>query len=185
MERHILVHVCCGPCATSSILRLLEEGWTPVLFFSDSNIYPYEEFEKRYENLLIVAEKHHLEVLKDSWDHEEWLEWVKGLEGEKEGGARCTRCFRFNLLRASRKAQELGIEHFCTTLTVSRFKNSARIFSQGEDLPGFEKIDFKKKDGFAKSCQAAKELGLYRQHYCGCEFSLASSKAYTETNTEN
>lgn len=171
MGKRILVHVCCGPCATSSIERLLEEGYEPVLFFSNSNIFPNEEFLKRYENLLIVAQHHNLEVIIDSWDHDQWLEWIKGLENEPEHGARCSRCFRFNLLRTEKKAKELSILLFCTTLTVSRFKKSATIFAMGEDLEGFEPIDFKKKDGFTKSVKLAKEMNLYRQEYCGCEFS--------------
>lgn len=175
-ERTILVHVCCGPCATSSIERLLEEGWSPILFFSDSNIWPEEEFEKRYENLLIVAKRYSLPVVKDHYEHNEWLEWVKGLENEKEHGKRCSRCFRFNLLRTEKKAKEMGIHHFCTTLTVSRFKKSAVIFHEGEDLEGFEAIDFKKKDGFARSCAISKEMGLYRQTWCGCEFSKRESE---------
>ncbi len=177
MEKKILVHVCCGPCATSSILRLIEEGWKPVLYFSNSNIYPFEEFEKRYSNLLVVATHYGLRVIKGEYDHEKWREWVKGLEGEKEHGKRCLRCFRFNLLEAYKKAEEEGIEHFCTTLTVSRFKRSAEIFRQGEDLEGFEEIDFKKKDGFALSCKMAKEMNLYRQSYCGCEFSMRKKDA--------
>lgn len=171
MGKRILVHVCCGPCATSSIERLLEEGYEPVLFFSNSNIFPHEEFLKRYENLLIVAQHYNLEVIIDSWDHDQWLEWIKGLENEPEHGARCSRCFRFNLLRTEKKAKELSIPLFCTTLTVSRFKKSATIFAMGEDLEGFEPIDFKKKDGFTKSVKLAKEMNLYRQEYCGCEFS--------------
>ena len=173
-ERRILVHVCCGPCATSSIERLLDEGWSPVLFFSDSNIWPLEEFEKRYENLLKVAAFYNLPVIKDEYDHQSWREWIKGFEEEPEHGKRCSRCFRYNLLRASKKAEELGISSFCTTLTVSRFKNSKTIFHEGEDLEGFEAIDFKKKDGFASSCRLSKEMGLYRQSYCGCEFSKGS-----------
>lgn len=171
MEKKILVHVCCGPCATSSIYRLLNEGWKPTLFFSNSNIWPEEEFEKRYENLLIVAKHYSVDVIKDTYSHDEWLRWIKGYEKEKESGKRCQLCFRFNLLRAKEKAKELGIESFCTTLTVSRFKNSLTIFKQAEDLEGFEKIDFKKKDGFTLSCALSKELGLYRQKWCGCEFS--------------
>ncbi len=177
MKKKILVHVCCGPCATSSVLRLIEEGWEPVLYFSNSNIYPYEEFEKRYLNLLVVAEHYGVRVIKGEYDHEKWREWVKGLEGEKEHGKRCSMCFRFNLLRASDKAREEGIKHFCTTLTVSRFKKSAQIFSQGEDLDGFEAIDFKKKDGFALSCKMALKMNLYRQRYCGCEFSMRKEDA--------
>lgn len=175
-NRDILVHVCCGPCATASIERLIDEGWNPTLFFSDSNIYPEEEFEKRYKTLLQVAKHYSLPVIKDDYDHCKWLEWIKGLENEKEHGRRCTKCFRFNLLRTRDKAKEEGFYHFCTTLTVSRFKNSATIFSQGEDLEGFEKIDFKKKDGFSKSCRLSKELGLYRQSWCGCEFSKKESE---------
>ena len=167
----ILVHCCCGPCSTASIERLLQDGWNPILYFSNDNIDVEEEFEKRYENLLLVAHKYNLRVIKKHYEHEIWRDWVKGLEREKEHGARCTRCFRYNLIEASKKAEELGIKHFCTTLTVSRFKNSFVIFSQGEDLPGFEKIDFKKKNGFAISCKLSTELGLYRQTYCGCEFS--------------
>ena len=170
-EKNILVHVCCGPCATSSIQRLIEEGWSPVLFFSDSNIWPLEEFEKRYDTLLKVASFYSVPVIKDEYDHGAWRDWVKGYEEEPEHGKRCQRCFRFNLLRSRDKAKELGIPYFCTTLTVSRFKNSKTIFHEGEDLDGFLEIDFKKKDGFAKSCALSKEMGLYRQTWCGCEFS--------------
>lgn len=172
MGNKILLHVCCGPCSTASIERLLENGWEPVLFYSDSNIYPESEYEKRYDNLLIVAKHYGLDVIKDSWDHDEWRECVKGFENEPEGGKRCSRCFHFNLERSARKAKELGITHFCTTLTISRYKNSGAIFKEGEVFEGFEKIDFKKKNGFARSNELSKELGLYRQQYCGCEFSM-------------
>lgn len=172
MGKKLLLHVCCGPCATSSIERLLQEGYEPVLFFSDSNIFPHEEFIKRYENLLIVAEHYGLDVVLDEWDHDRWLEAVRGHEDDKEHGERCSLCFRFNLERTAEKARELGIENFATTLTVSRFKNSAKIFHEGEGLSGFCPMDFKKKDGFSRSIVLSKELGLYRQDYCGCEFSL-------------
>lgn len=169
------MHVCCGPCSTASIERLLNEGYDPVLFFSDSNIYPEAEFEKRYKNLLKVAGFYNLEVIKEAWNHADWLQWIKGYEAEPEHGKRCTLCFRYNLLRTADKAKSLGIKYFTTTLTVSRFKNSKVIFSQGEDLDGFVSIDFKKKDGFNRSIELSKELDLYRQQYCGCEFSIASA----------
>ena len=172
MGNKILLHVCCGPCSTASIERLLADGYEPVLFFSDSNIFPEPEFEKRYENLLKVAASYSVPVIKDSWNHDEWRAFVKGHEDDKEHGERCSLCFRFNLLRSAEKAKELGIGCFATTLTVSRFKNSKTIFKEGEDLEGFAPIDFKKKDGFNRSIQLSKELDLYRQNYCGCEFSL-------------
>jgi len=167
----ILVHCCCGPCSTSSIARLLEEGWEPVLYYENSNIYPVEENNLRYDNLAKVADYYKLHLIRGVYDHEAWLEFIKGFEDEPEHGKRCTKCFEFNLKRASEVALSMGIEHFTTTLTVSRFKNSMQIFAVGEAFAGFEKIDFKKKDGFAKSIDMAKKLDLYRQQYCGCEFS--------------
>ncbi len=128
----------------------------------------------RFEALLIVAKTYTIPVLREVWDHDSWLEAVCGLEGEKEGGRRCEACFAYNLKEASRKAEELGFLHFCTTLTVSRFKNSKTIFRVGERFPLFEELDFKKKGGFDRSLVLSRELGLYRQHYCGCEFSIPS-----------
>ena len=178
---NILLHVCCGPCSSSSIERLLSEGWRPVLYFSNSNIDTEEEFEKRYAELLKVAKANDLEVLKDRYDHPSWRSAVSGYEKEREGGERCSKCFAFNLERAYMKARELGITHFTTTLTVSRFKNSARIFAIGEGYEGFEKIDFKKKDGFNRSIVLSREMGLYRQNYCGCEFSKKERSDSAET----
>jgi predicted adenine nucleotide alpha hydrolase (AANH) superfamily ATPase len=168
----ILLHACCGPCSTASIERLLGDGWQVVLYFPNSNIFPEAEHTLRYGELLKVARLHGLEVIKGEYDHERWLAAVSGLEAEREGGLRCEACFAYNLKEARAKAVELGIEHFTTTLTVSRFKRSAQIFAVGEQLEGFEPIDFKKKGGFERSTQLAKEMGLYRQHYCGCEFSM-------------
>ncbi len=171
-SKPILLHVCCGPCSTSSILRLIEEGWAPVLYFSNSNIYPSEEADKRYDELLKVAEQEQLPVIREAYYHQRWLSFIQGLEAEAEGGTRCSRCFAYNLGQAAQKAKELAIKHFTTTLSVSRFKSSKQIFAVGEAFEGFEAIDFKKKGGFEKSTRLAKEMNLYRQHYCGCEFSL-------------
>ena len=174
MRKKILVHCCCGPCSTSSLERLIDEGYDPVLVYGNSNIWPEEENERRYQSLLKVAEHFGgLQVIRQSYDHKAWLDFIKGLEGEKEGGARCQRCFEFNLRSAYEEAKSLGIDCFTTTLTVSRFKNSGNIFKVGSMFTGFEPIDFKKRNGFARSCEMAKELGLYRQKYCGCEFSVS------------
>ena len=172
MGKKILVHCCCGPCATSSIQRLIDEGYEVVLCYGNSNIWPEEENNLRYENLLKVSRYFgNLEVVRQPYNHQRWLSFIEGLENEPEHGKRCLKCFEFNLREAYEEAKQRGIEYFTTTLTVSRFKNSAAIFNVGSKFDGFEKIDFKKKDGFAKSCAMAQELGLYRQQYCGCEFS--------------
>lgn len=172
MSEKILVHCCCGPCSTSSLARLIEEEWTPVLLFCNSNIYPQEENDKRFTELEKVAYYYNLEVKRLDYDHKSWLEYVKGLENEPEHGKRCLKCFEYNLKQANEVAKSLGIKYFTTTLTVSRFKNSADIFKVGEKFSGFVAVDFKKKDGFAKSIKMSQELGLYRQQYCGCEFSM-------------
>jgi len=176
-DKEILVHACCGPCSTASIERLLRDGWKPTMFYSDSNIYPAEEFDKRGRYLKEVCSHYGVPLIVEAQDHDAWRKAVSGLEREKEGGARCLACYRYNLERTFLKAKELGFAHFCTTLTVSRFKKSASIFSVGESFEGFEPIDFKKQDGFARSCLLSKQLGLYRQQYCGCEFSQLSSVA--------
>lgn len=168
----ILVHCCCGPCSTSSLARLLEEGWEPVLLFSNSNIYPQEENEKRYGELLKVASFYNLQVVRVPYNHKAWLDFIRGLETEPEHGKRCLKCFAFNLSQACEVACSMNIDYFTTTLTVSRFKNSAAIFEVGKQFDGFVAEDFKKKDGFAKSIKMSEELGLYRQQYCGCEFSM-------------
>ena len=171
-KEKILLHVCCGPCSTSSIERLLSMDYIPLLFFSDSNIYPESEFEKRYANALRVASFYALEMIREEQDHDAWLSHIKGFEGEEEGGKRCALCFDYNMKRTYMKARELGIPYFTTTLTVSRFKSSPLIFSVGEKYDGFCAIDFKKKNGFARSIELSRQLELYRQSYCGCEFSM-------------
>lgn len=132
-----------------------------------------KENDKRYNELLKVAQYFGgLKVVRQDYDHALWLSFIKGLEDEPEHGKRCLKCFEFNLNEASNVAKALGIEKFTTTLTVSRFKNSQAIFDVGDKFTGFEKIDFKKKDGFAQSVKMSKELDLYRQTFCGCEFSM-------------
>ncbi|MFH1290007.1 MAG: epoxyqueuosine reductase QueH [Nanoarchaeota archaeon] len=172
----IFLHVCCGPCSTAVIEQLKEEGYELVLFFPNSNIFPKEEWEKRLENAKKIAKLHGLKLIVDDYDHSAWREFVKGLESEPEGGARCEKCFEFNLTRTAEKARELGIDNITTTLTVSRHKNSKRIFEVAQKIASeyklnFVDVDFKKKCGYEKSVELSRKIGLHRQDYCGCEFS--------------
>ena len=174
--KDILLHVCCAPCASACVERLLEAERTPVLFFSNSNIFTEEEFEKRLECVHRLAEIHKLELIVDPYDHEAWLETVSALENpasEPEGGRCCTLCFAWNLGRAAAKAQERNL-NFTTSLTVSPHKNSHMIFETGGSFHGFEPWDFKKKDGFKRSIELSRLYGFYRQKFCGCEYSLRS-----------
>ena len=153
---------------------MLQEGWNPVLYFSNSNIFPFEEAQKRFAELMKVARIYELEMIREMYDHESWLLAIQGFEKEREGGERCKRCFAYNLAEANAKAAELGFNHFTTTLTVSRFKDSPTIFGVGEQYERFEPMDFKKQGGFERSNVLSKNYGLYRQQYCGCEFSIRS-----------
>ena len=184
----VLLHSCCGPCASACVPALRDLGNEVVLFFSNSNIDTEEEFEKRLANARKLADAEGVEIVADVYDHADWLEQVaKGFEDEPEKGARCARCFRYNLARAAAWAAEHGCEAFTTSLTVSPHKVSSMVFEAGADAaweastkdcggsaaaaPEFLPVDFKKKDGFLRSLRRAAELGLYRQSYCGCEFS--------------
>ncbi len=168
----ILLHICCAPCGSASVERLLLENREVTLFFSNSNIFPEEEFQKRLYYAEKLASHYGIRLVRDNYEHERWLSAVKGLENEPEKGMRCSACFRFSLENTARKAYELGIGEFTTTLTISPHKDSKQVFDAGKGMEGFSEHDFKKRDGFRRSLELSKELGLYRQEYCGCEFSL-------------
>ena len=102
---------------------------------------------------------------------------IKGLEKEKEGGKRCTECFKLRLTESAKKAKEYGFDYFSTTLTVSPHKNSQLLNELGKEISNRYSVkylysDFKKKEGYKRSVQLAKQYELYRQNYCGCEFSV-------------
>ena len=191
---NVLLHACCGPCASACEPRLKEEGHGVVLFFSNSNIDTREEFDRRLAAVRQLAAADGVEVVADAYDHDDWLEQVaSGYEHEPEKGARCARCFRYSLTRAARYAAEHGLDAFTTSLTVSPHKVSAMVFAAGQDAawtvgtapcgggataaPAFLEIDFKKNEGFRRSLRRSAELGLYRQSYCGCEFAKVCGKA--------
>jgi len=174
----VLLHTCCGPCASACVPRLKAGGHEVTMFYSNSNIDTREEFERRRAAAERLAEADGVAMVSDEYDHVAWLrEAAAGFESEPEKGARCERCFRFNLARAARYAASHGYDAFTTSLTVSPHKPSPAVFAQGEAAadgtggPAFLREDFKKRDGFLLSVRRAAGLGLYRQSYCGCEFS--------------
>lgn len=174
--KKLLLHTCCAPCASGCIERLFAENREVTLYFSNSNINSEEEYEKRLNEVRKFAEHFHLALLIDPYDHAAWLDHVSqvpGYENQPERGSRCGACFAWSLRRTAEEAERLGM-NFSTTLTVSPHKNSALIFSIAEKYAHFEPYNFKKQDGFKRSLELSKELGLYRQNYCGCEFSLVN-----------
>ncbi|MBP5284826.1 MAG: epoxyqueuosine reductase QueH [Kiritimatiellae bacterium] len=170
----ILLHTCCGPCASACVPRLEKEGHSVALLFSNSNIDTFDEFERRRAAAEKLAAAENVEIAVGEYRHEEWLKEVAaGLENEPEKGERCRRCYRYNIAMAARYAAGHGFDAVTTSLTVSPHKPSALVFEAGRDAAGrmFAEFDFKKRGGFAESTRRARELGLYRQSYCGCEFS--------------
>jgi epoxyqueuosine reductase len=170
-KEKMLLHVCCAPCSTTVVERLIGQGHEVVLFYSNSNIHPEKEYQKRLLEARRLAALNKLDLVEDAYDHQAWLDHIKGHEDAPERGSRCLKCFEYNLARASSAARSLSCAAFTTTLTVSRYKSSKDIFAIGAQFPGFMPMDFKKQDGYARSIKLSQELDLYRQGYCGCEFS--------------
>lgn len=182
--RPVLLHACCGPCASHCVPALKADGREPVVFFSNSNLDSREEYDRRLAAARKLADAEGVRLVADPYDPAAWERAVAGFEGEPEGGARCDRCFRHNLGRAAAAAAAGGFGAFSTSLTVSPHKNSRRVFAAGRaaaaETPGappFLEADFKKKDGFLDSVRRARALGLYRQSYCGCKYSKAAAAA--------
>ena len=167
----LLLHICCAPCGSGCVNRpeMIAPGREVTLFYSNSNLDSQEEFDRRLAPVKFLAGYFHLPLIVDPYDHQAWLAAVKGFESEPECGKRCLKCFRFNLDRTRMAAA--GKMAFATTLTVSPRKSSRAIFEIGEKWEEFEKIDFKKKNGYLIGRNFAREHDLYRQNYCGCEFS--------------
>lgn len=174
ISKKILIHACCGICSGYPISLLKEMGYEPIVYFSNSNLDTKEEFERRLEAQKVVCMYHWVDLLVEEYNHEKFLEKIKGFEEEPEQGSRCDICIKMRLRESANKAKELGIKYFTTSLVISPHKNFAKITEIGKSLEdGVEyiAIDFKKKDGFLKTNKLSKDLGIYRQNYCGCEFS--------------
>ncbi len=169
--RAILLHACCAICSGYPISLLKEMGYTVVVYFCNPNLDTEEEFERRLEAQKTVCNHFGVELIVEDYNHKEYLDYIKGLESEPERGSRCDKCIELRLIYAAKKAQELGIEEFTTSLVISPHKNFKKISEIGKRIStGYLPLDFKKKNGFLKTNNLSKELELYRQNYCGCEF---------------
>ncbi|MDD5565409.1 MAG: epoxyqueuosine reductase QueH [Candidatus Omnitrophica bacterium] len=178
MNRKILLHICCGVCASAAAQRLQREGFEVTGFFYNPNIHPPEEYRRRLEAAQAVAAKLHFTIAQGPYDTQSWFAAVKGMEQEKEGGRRCQACFQIRLEASYRKALEAGFAYFTTTLTISPHKESGLISRIGKSLDKdmFLDYDFKTEDGFKKAMQFSREQQIYRQHFCGCIFSARQVK---------
>ena len=173
----ILLHICCGVCAAGVARQLKEEGHDVTGFFYNPNIYPEEEYKRRLDVTRDVAGRIGFKLEEGANDYVEWQGVVRGLEGEPEGGKRCAVCFRMRLEETYKHFLAGAFDAFTTTLTVSPMKNADLINVIGQDIAGekFLQSNFKKKEGFKKTMALAREWDLYKQNYCGCEYSINSA----------
>ena len=130
-EDTVLLHTCCAPCSSAILECMTNQGIKPVIFYSNSNIYPYEEYDHRRSECARYAAKLGVEMVEDEYDHDAWLEAVRGLENEPERGGRCLKCFKYRLGRAARYASEHGYKVLTTTLASSRWKRLDQINEAG------------------------------------------------------
>ncbi len=173
-NKKVLLHICCGVCLGSVVQKLRADNYEVEGFFYNPNIYPEEEYSKRSETVKEASRILNLELITGGYDKDKWIERIKGFETEPEGGQRCLICFKLRLEETARKAAQLNIPHFSTTLTVSPHKETVIINKIGRVISdsGFLPYDYKKEDGFSHSMEFTKKHNLYRQKYCGCIYSF-------------
>ena len=178
-RKSLLLHACCAPCS-SYVLEYLSQYFDITLYFYNPNIAPEKEYFFRADELERLVEEmglgENVKIVNEEYNSDEFYNYIKGLEGEAEGGSRCKLCYELRLGRAAVYAKEHEFDYFTTTLSISPYKNASWLNEIGSKLGeryGVEYLfsDFKKKNGYKRSCELSEKYSLYRQDYCGCEFS--------------
>lgn len=175
----LLLHSCCGPCS-SYVLEYLSKYFSITVFYYNPNIYPSNEYWYRVEEqqkiIDLTSAKNSINLITGKYDVERFYNMTKGMEDMSEGGHRCHLCYEMRLREAAKIAQKENFDYFTTTLTISPHKNSQVLNRIGEKVAkefGVNHLpsDFKKNNGYKRSVEITREAGLYRQDYCGCEYS--------------
>ncbi|MFO7810254.1 MAG: epoxyqueuosine reductase QueH [Candidatus Delongbacteria bacterium] len=176
----ILIHACCAPCS-SYVSELLSGYFDITLYFYNPNIFPESEHDRRENELKEFLKEFDpqgkIKLITEKYSPMDFARCTLEHETDTEGGERCFRCYDLRLSKTAEKAKELNFDYFATTLTISPHKNAQKINESGEHLSGIYEVkylrsDFKKRNGFKRSLELSKEYCLYRQDYCGCEFSM-------------
>ena len=184
--KKLLLHSCCAPCS-SHVISFLTKYFDITILYYNPNISPRSEYEKRKQEqiklLEMIETKNKLDYIDCDYDNDLYNEKVKGYESCKERGERCTICFNLRLQKKELLAKENNYDYFCTTLSVSPYKNSKLINEIGEKLEKEYNVkwlysDFKKDNGYKNSIELSKKYGLYRQDYCGCIYSKIEKENY-------
>ena len=190
----LLLHACCGPCS-SYVLEYLCNYFNITVFYYNPNIYPEDEYKRRLNELKDFYTKfppvlnNHVNIIEEKYNPEDFYNAINiknepFLADEKEKGERCRRCYEFRLKKAYEYAVKNNFDYYCTTLSISPFKDADKINTEGLKIAGNSQSDvktkwllsdFKKKNGFKRSLELSEEYNLYRQQYCGCIYSLKNN----------
>ena len=183
----LLLHACCAPCS-SYVLEYLSQHFAITLFFYNPNISPREEYDFRAAELVRLVEEmglsEQISVLYGDYDPQVFLDMAKGLEELPEGGGRCKKCYALRLEESARVAAEKRFDFYTTTLSISPHKNAEWLNEIGDEMGArygvrYLTSDFKKKNGYKRSCELSVQYGLYRQNYCGCIYSKQAAERKT------
>lgn len=181
-NNRVLLHSCCAPCSSAIVECMLANGIRPTVFYYNPNIYPQEEYTVRKAEAIRFVQSLGVDFVDADYDHDRWLQSVRGLEAEPERGHRCLECFALRLTETARYASGHGFTWFTTTLASSRWKRLEQICEAGRRaaarFPGtcFWEQNWRKGGLQERRNQLLKEYGFYNQQYCGCEFSLRNNR---------
>lgn len=184
----LLLHSCCAPCS-SYVLDYLSNHFEITVFYYNPNIFPENEYTKRIlEQQTLISDmrvKHPVSFLAGNYDRDRFFQIAEGLEHLREGGERCFKCYELRLEEAAKIARDAGFDYFTTTLSISPLKNADKLNEIGTKLADkygvqYLQSDFKKKNGYKRSIELSNEYGLYRQDYCGCEYSFRDRQKQKE-----
>ena len=176
----LLLHICCGVCSVYP-LQYLRQYFDITIFFSNSNIYPYEEFERRLNALKTYLEylkDESIKLIVDSYNNEQYTETLSQLKDEPEGGKRCRLCYSMRMKETFEYASKHRYDYCTTVMSISNRKNALWLNEIGEQLQKqypsvtYLHADFKKGDGITRNEQMNKQFNLYHQDYCGCIYSI-------------
>lgn len=189
----LLLHACCAPCS-SYVLEYLAPYFDITLFFFNPNISPKEEYDfraKELERLIsLMGLENRVSLICAPYEPDSFNALAKGREELPEGGARCFDCYRLRLAKSAEVALSGGFDYFTTTLSISPHKNAMWLNTIGKeegDSVGVEYLlsDFKKKNGYKRSCELSEKFGLYRQSFCGCAYSKLQNERKEGTALED
>ena len=187
----LLLHACCAPCS-SHTLMILKDYFNITIFYSNDNIFPKEEYDKRLDEIINFVKKisNDINVIYDEYNNDDYNNAVKGYEHLGEKSQRCYNCYKLRLEKTAIKAKELNYDYFSTTLSISPYKITRWINEIGYDLEkkyGIKYLfsDFKKEDGYKDSIRLSIEYNLYRQDYCGCVYSKIERVNYVKSKKSN